>query len=156
MARLLALVLVAFVGCSSSDGGAGGAVASTPLSGTFRGASFAGKRAHATRASPSQKLVDIVEADVGCADSAKQKQGILVTVTWQTGYARDFPGDGTTLANAVLYYEENGTPKNEVVSGGRVELVESSPEKGSKGRLRIRALTGSSDLEGEVPLEVCD
>ena len=77
-------------------------------------------------------------------------------VTWQTGYTREFSSEGTTVTNAVLYYDENGLPKNEIITEGKIELVESSPEKMSTGRLRLVALGPDTTLEGEVPLEVCD
>jgi hypothetical protein len=150
----LALVL-ACAACTSDDQG-GGSVAATPLRGNFRGAAFVGMRAYATRISPSAKIVNVLEAEVGCAEVSKQKQGIAVIVTWQTGYSRDFNGDGTTASNAVFFYDDNGAKKNTVAEDGRVELVESSPEKGSKGRLRLRALSLDSDVEGEIGFEVCD
>lgn len=156
----LAALLVTVSSCSSSSdgggGGGGGAVASTPLKGTFRGAPFAAKSAHATRTGPGIKSVDIIESDLDCAKAKDEKHGVLVIATWQTGYTRDFNGDGTALANGVLYYEEGGAPKNEIVGTGRIELVESAPEKGSKGRIRVRVVGPGTNIEGEIGLEVCD
>lgn len=156
----LAALLVTVSSCSSSSsdggGGGGGAVASTPLKGTFRGAPFVAKSAHATRTGPGIKTVEIIEADVDCTKAKDEKHGVLVIATWQTGYTRDFNGDGTALANAVLYYEEGGAPKNETIGAGRVELVESAPEKNSKGRIRVRVIGPDTNIEGEIGFEVCD
>jgi len=155
----LAALLVSVSSCSSSsDGGSGGggAIASTPLRGTFRGAPFVAKSAHATRTGPGLKTVDIIESDLDCTKAKNEKHGVLVIATWQTGYARDFNGDGTSLENAVLYYEEGGAPKNQTASAGRVELVESDPAMGSKGKIRLRFIAQNTNLEGEIGLEVCD
>lgn len=151
-----ALLVTACSSSSANGGGASGPIPSTPLRGTFRGAPFTAKSAHASRTSPSSKTVDIIEADLDCAKAKTEKQGLLVVTTWQTGYTRDFNGDGTALNNAVLYFEQGGAPKNQIAGAGRVELVESAPETKSKGRIRVRIVTEDTNIEGEIGLEVCD
>ena len=49
-----------------------------------------------------------------------------------------------------------GTPDNIISSTGRVEIVDAPTDKGSSGKIRLRASAEGNNVEGEVTVLVCE
>jgi hypothetical protein len=148
-------------GCSSSSGGGGatGPVATTPLAGTVDGQSFTAKTALAHDGFDSgKKSIDIYDTDVnGEAFGQSSKREILLDVDWTAGSAKDFSlGSGTAGQTATFVVDKNGTPDNIISTTGRVEIIDAPTTKGSTGKMRLRATAEGNQVEGEVPVQVCE
>jgi len=160
LALTLSLSVVA-VGCSSSEDSedSGGPVAASPLTGQVNGTSFAAKSAVARKSSEGKKSIDIYDTDVTCEDfSPKSDRSILISVPWEAATSRDFKfafgGDGQT---ATFVIRKDGTsPSNIISTQGRVEIIEAPAEKGSTGKMRLRATAQGNSVEGEIAVKVCE
>lgn len=146
-------------GSSSSDSAPSGPVAAQPLAGTIDGQSFTAKVGLAHKGfEDGKKSIDIYDTDATCDQFGTQaKREILIDVPWTTGTSKDFSvsfsGGGQT---ATFVVEKDGKTDNIVSGTGRVEVIDAPTDKGSTGKIRLRAIAESNKVEGEVTIKVCE
>jgi hypothetical protein len=149
------------VGCgSSSDSSSGptGPVAARPLTGTVDGQDFTAKVGLAHKGfEDGKKSLDIYDTDVTCDQMAPQaKREILIDVPWTAGTSKDFSFTGSGGQTATFVVDKNGTPDNIISANGRVEVIDAPTDKGSTGKIRLRAIAQANKVEGEVTIKVCE
>ncbi len=166
-AALSLVSLSSFVmGCSSSEdsAAASGPVAAKPLAGSIEGKTFSAKTALAHKsgfssdADDGKRSIDIYEDEVSCDDFGhKSDRSILFSVPWKAGTQRDFKLDFSSEGQtATFVIQRDGKTDNIISTQGRVEIIEAPTEKGSKGKIRIRATAQSNSVEGEIAVTMCD
>ncbi len=149
------LPLVALVsGCGSS-----GPIPATPLSGTIDGAAWTAKSGTVRKGfgGDNRRSIEISAGEIECGSfSDPPTPTVLTSVDWTAGLAKDFSlsfSDVESSQTATFYL---GGGKNVIATDGRIEIIEAPTEKGSKGKIRLRATAESSEIEGEITLSVCD
>jgi hypothetical protein len=146
---------------SSGDDGPTGPVASSPLTGSIDGKDFTAKSAVARKGfDDGKKSIDIYDTDVTCDtfdDKAERK--ILIDVPWTAGTTKDFSfslSSGSSSQTATFVIDKGGTPDNIIATTGRVEIIDAPTDKGTTGKMRLRAIAQGNKVEGEIPVQVCE
>ena len=153
------------LGCGGAGDDPGTPVKESALTGTVASQPFNAKVALAGNGSGGTS-VTIYDTDVTCATrfSAKGTQILLSVEKWTDGFSYQLGGSidtpfGIPLPKYSVTFvtqESGGSPKNTIVSKGRVEVVKASA-KGTPGILRLRADGGDSgSVEGQVSLTHCE
>lgn len=153
------------IGCGGAGDDPGTPVKESALTGTVATQTFNGKVALASNGSGGTS-VTIYDTDVTCTNrfSAKGTQILLSVEKWTDGFSYQLGGTidtpfGIPLPKYSVTFvtqESGSSPKNTIVSKGRVEVVKASA-KGTAGVLRLRADGGESgSVEGQVPVTHCD
>jgi hypothetical protein len=152
-------------GCGGSSEDPGTPVKESALTGTVASQTFSAKVALASSGSGGTS-VTIYDTDVTCMGrfSAKGNQILLSVEKWMDGYSYQLGGTVDTpfgiplpkYSVTFVTQESGGSPKNTIVSKGRVEVVKASA-KGTDGVLRLRADGGEDgSVEGQVPVKHCE
>ena len=153
------LCLLAVAACSSSDSGedSGEPVASSPLSGTVDGKPFAAKSAIARSSGGGDKRsISIYDVDATCDDASPQTdREILFSVPWKAGTSRPLKLDFTDLNGSQTVTFVVGKSNNIISNSGRIEVLEAPTEKGTTGKIRVRASADGHSVEGEIAVQVC-
>ncbi len=147
-------------------------VSATALTGTVGGQPFVGKVALANYEPKSGVAnIFIFDRDRTCENYASADEtgwAVTIAVRWQSGVSGAI-GKLATLNGAPVGSSSNdvisvmfrdrppsGEEKSSVFAHtGRVEVIEASPDKASRGRVRVRASEGEHHVEGEMPVEIC-
>jgi hypothetical protein len=157
----IAGMAVSLVGCSSESGSGSdektGPVATSPLKGSIEGKEFVAAYARAIKGFDEGEVsIDIFDAEVGCQRSANEPdRKILFFVPWAVG-TREFKlGGGDDAQTATFVIQRDGQSDNIIATVGRVEIVDAPTGPGERGKIRLRAVAGDSNVEGEIEVEVC-
>lgn len=129
-------------------------VADTVMKGKIAGLDFEAKGAVARPDSfnEGKYRIEISSKVLACADfSFGDEPHILHSTEWTEGAAYDLSlQKNLTFVNK----ESDGTYMNDVATTGRVEIAK-APKTGT-GRIRIRASTSDSSVEGAIDVVVCE
>jgi len=175
MSRSLILLacFVAF-GCGSEAASSEDQTPSAPVTGTIDGKLFAGKVALASYSPLSRNAsITIYDEPRTCDDLSgpMEKRGwsVFVVVRWQSGVIGELPGamtlDGEQISDRDFSRATFSRPvsmetladetESIEVTSGHVEVIEASPKEGSEGRIRLRAVAGAHQVEGEIAVTLC-
>ncbi|SET99565.1 hypothetical protein [Stigmatella erecta] len=152
-AALLSLVVMACGG----ENEAHTPVAAVPLSGTVRGQPFTAVSAIAYGFEdpdvPDNTLIQISEAQLDCGDLGALTEGRRDFTLAGPWTVHTEPLSLQNILSAVVY--RNGQPDSSLVVSGLVEFVETPPEVGALGKVRLRGISSQVSVEGEVSVKFC-
>jgi hypothetical protein len=151
-------------GCSASSestGDSGSAVAASPLKGNIDGKDFQGKSAVARKSgTDGKRSITVYDMDVKCEDfSPKAERELLTSIEWVAGTTKNLKLDFADLKGSqtvTFVISKGGSPTNVISNTGRIEVIEAPTDKGSVGKIRIRASAQAHSVEGEIAVQVCE
>ncbi|WP_225412473.1 hypothetical protein [Stigmatella hybrida] len=132
-------------------------VAAVPLSGTVHGQPFTAVSAIAygfeDPGVPDNTLIQISEARLDCGDLGALTEGRRDFTLAGPWTVHTEPLSLQNILSAVVY--RNGKPDSSLVVSGLVEFVETPPEVGALGKVRLRGISSQVSVEGEVSVKFC-